>query len=438
MDVSENSGTPKSSILIGCSIINHPIWGTPIFGNTHMGFDDNRNDVLFGRYLKSYYIEFSPYFSGTNCAKACQSLPSTKKKTSRWKCSNMWGEWSSKEPKNCLQSPKTSVFFQSSGPRPSFSACSPIPSGLSGPWAHVPLIGGCCFGSHWKHHVFFVQPQRHCRHNGNPTTGFHRFHRNFDGLFHRPGFIKNSTKKIQKVEIKLDYKWSCCFLVEALPFVPSGGYTRHLLWIRFGLPGAEKSFESAQQKKTWMEIGTKTSIWLNNGSSPSSVVMNKFHVKFYWSIRKLNPAPPIYTMSISIPETRSYSKPFENGSFPGLEKSRKNGNVPHYELLWATFGDHITICSQNHKDVYIYILYIYTYIMCISIICNEKYVCVYIYIYIYTYWQLWPVVFMISSPKNTGPATSLLLQTSPCPRSAWPGGLKILKKILPGRLRFFS
>ena len=31
MDVSENSGTPKSSILIGCSIINHPFWGPPIF-----------------------------------------------------------------------------------------------------------------------------------------------------------------------------------------------------------------------------------------------------------------------------------------------------------------------------------------------------------------------------------------------------------------------
>ena len=31
MDVSENNGTPKSSILIGFSIINHPFWGTPIF-----------------------------------------------------------------------------------------------------------------------------------------------------------------------------------------------------------------------------------------------------------------------------------------------------------------------------------------------------------------------------------------------------------------------
>ena len=36
MDVSKNSGTPKSSILIGFSIINHPFCGTAIFGNTHM------------------------------------------------------------------------------------------------------------------------------------------------------------------------------------------------------------------------------------------------------------------------------------------------------------------------------------------------------------------------------------------------------------------
>ena len=36
MAVSKNRGTPKSSILIGFSIINHPFWGTPIFGNTHI------------------------------------------------------------------------------------------------------------------------------------------------------------------------------------------------------------------------------------------------------------------------------------------------------------------------------------------------------------------------------------------------------------------
>jgi len=33
--VSKNRCTPKSSILVGFSITNHPFWGTPIFGNTH-------------------------------------------------------------------------------------------------------------------------------------------------------------------------------------------------------------------------------------------------------------------------------------------------------------------------------------------------------------------------------------------------------------------
>ena len=36
MDVPKIMGTPKSSILIGFPIINHPFWGTPIFGNTQI------------------------------------------------------------------------------------------------------------------------------------------------------------------------------------------------------------------------------------------------------------------------------------------------------------------------------------------------------------------------------------------------------------------
>ena len=35
MGVSKNSDTPKSWILIGFSMINHPFCGTPLFGNTH-------------------------------------------------------------------------------------------------------------------------------------------------------------------------------------------------------------------------------------------------------------------------------------------------------------------------------------------------------------------------------------------------------------------
>ena len=36
MGLSKNNGTPKSSILTGFSIINHPFWGTTIFGNTQI------------------------------------------------------------------------------------------------------------------------------------------------------------------------------------------------------------------------------------------------------------------------------------------------------------------------------------------------------------------------------------------------------------------
>ena len=36
MGVSKNRGTPKLSILIGFSLINHPFWGTTIFGSTHI------------------------------------------------------------------------------------------------------------------------------------------------------------------------------------------------------------------------------------------------------------------------------------------------------------------------------------------------------------------------------------------------------------------
>ena len=41
---------PKSSILIGISIINHPFWGTTIFGNTHIvsaNFDQIFHSLVF-------------------------------------------------------------------------------------------------------------------------------------------------------------------------------------------------------------------------------------------------------------------------------------------------------------------------------------------------------------------------------------------------------
>ena len=36
MGVSKNRGTRKSSFLIRFSLINHPFWGTPVFGNTQI------------------------------------------------------------------------------------------------------------------------------------------------------------------------------------------------------------------------------------------------------------------------------------------------------------------------------------------------------------------------------------------------------------------
>ena len=53
MGVSKNRGTPKSSILIGFSIINHPFWGTPTFGNTHM-------DSVLKQIQKPHFKEKAP------------------------------------------------------------------------------------------------------------------------------------------------------------------------------------------------------------------------------------------------------------------------------------------------------------------------------------------------------------------------------------------
>ena len=54
MDVSKNSGTPKSSILIGFSIINHRFWGTvPLFLETpslkkvHLSFETKTLWICF-------------------------------------------------------------------------------------------------------------------------------------------------------------------------------------------------------------------------------------------------------------------------------------------------------------------------------------------------------------------------------------------------------
>ena len=56
MGVSKNRGTPKSSILIGFSIINHPFWGTSIFGNTHIYSQKNTWSKQLGRSLSPTWM----------------------------------------------------------------------------------------------------------------------------------------------------------------------------------------------------------------------------------------------------------------------------------------------------------------------------------------------------------------------------------------------
>ena len=94
MGVSENSGTPKSSILIGISIINHPIWGTPFFwkhpyrpvwylGKRCVFFlEKNAADCLDSPYFHQFAMSF--------CLRYPQRIGS-------WKITSGSGRWHEKE-----------------------------------------------------------------------------------------------------------------------------------------------------------------------------------------------------------------------------------------------------------------------------------------------------------------------------------------------------
>ena len=72
MGASENSGTPKSSILIRFSIINHPFWGTSIFGDTHMFLMwpwKNSLQFLFSSFESSSFEKPGPWYLEKNCHK---------------------------------------------------------------------------------------------------------------------------------------------------------------------------------------------------------------------------------------------------------------------------------------------------------------------------------------------------------------------------------
>ena len=64
MDVSENSGTPKSSILMGFSIINHPFGGNTIFGNTHITKSTQNEPWVWNTHHDRHFFRESSF---SNC-----------------------------------------------------------------------------------------------------------------------------------------------------------------------------------------------------------------------------------------------------------------------------------------------------------------------------------------------------------------------------------
>ena len=67
LGVSLNGGTPKSSIFIGFSIINHPFWGTFFFGNTQLIGKKNLIGLMISggvvRWINYIYIVY-PWILG--------------------------------------------------------------------------------------------------------------------------------------------------------------------------------------------------------------------------------------------------------------------------------------------------------------------------------------------------------------------------------------
>ena len=59
MGVSKNNGTPKSSILIGCSIINHPFWGVL---HPYFWFNTQIEKRLLSTPRQKIFVKFSVIF----------------------------------------------------------------------------------------------------------------------------------------------------------------------------------------------------------------------------------------------------------------------------------------------------------------------------------------------------------------------------------------
>ena len=116
LGVSENNGTPKSSILIGFSIIYHPFCGTSIFGNTQLLMASHpppppkkKRLIIQPLLLRGVYVR-----EGWMVDQSSSNIPSKKNTWQAkiddgivWAISSSWGIC-------ILQFPQTCFFFQAS------------------------------------------------------------------------------------------------------------------------------------------------------------------------------------------------------------------------------------------------------------------------------------------------------------------------------------
>ena len=80
MGVSKNRGTPKSSILIGFSIINHLFWDTPIFGNIQMmgfGFCFAKSPGFFRYAFSGEHLSAIKFSAGSYDASEIMAITTT-------------------------------------------------------------------------------------------------------------------------------------------------------------------------------------------------------------------------------------------------------------------------------------------------------------------------------------------------------------------------
>ena len=327
--------------------------------------------------LKSNSISHLPFWAQT--VNACQSLPSTKKKTSRWKCSNMWGESSPSQAKN----PKTAtkvlkhlvfLFFFSVFQDLRFQHALQFQAGFrvhKHTFLRLEDVGA--WNHHWKHPVFSVQPQRHCRHNGNPTMGFSPVSPKF------PCFVKPARlhqKFYQKVEIQtwlqvilLFFSWSTSIrsqrrLHQTSPLSRVWSPWR---WKIFWIGSTKKTLDGDWHRNKHMIEQWKQSIFSCYEQVPCKVLLIHQEAK--------SSSPYIHNANTWNPVV--------------LRTLRKRVFCP----LWATmsdlWGSHHNLFTESQRCIFTSYIYIYIYV-CIYILCTYlsyvmKSLCAYIYIYIYIY-----------------------------------------------------